>query len=1477
MRRGSPVSSRIDQSRTTHEAAAAAAAVASSSRPAHAHAHAHEEEEESYPPHYDVHHRRRDRRVQQRHNHGNSRSSTRKHLSNATTTTTTSATNASSISSMTYSNSASHQPSASSCHNHATIDYGENIKNNMHGRRRRERNPSPTFSSSFAAQRSVETFLRKSAIQDVIKAFQCKQPTHLSGTTLNAFSKTTTAGKRRSDRYTQDGLGSKKVLDNSLLEEEGVPQQEDDDNDIRPSAFHPFSEMDSFTHTYKKNMNHDDSYDSGFQQWNGWFAKPVLDACRGRFQEEGEFEDERGMGSSSEWKQSPMSCLDRSSSSVRNKRQTGVYYRGEDDDAFLKLKGSWNDKDVNQVFRPRVHVKPGDMEEEEYENGGGNQGEFQEDGTWNGNIQDWTFQKVALKQGKESSSRLLEPSPRDSDPWRQSPLRRREYMEKHHQGRKMGWEVQGGGQPLTNLTSDAQHSTTLDNGEHDHRGNHNVWGEDKMYNQECHNSRISTMGSNEGRRRREKHQKNNNLLDESLSLEESSPRSAKKNVYNTPGTEQTAASTPAESNPTTLLSLPSSVLHDNGMEHKQGLTDVRLKLFQEQSPSLELAQVAQGENRDERLEQGHIQGMKDAQSPLRVSGPLIKDVITNNIEQNDEDGDGKRDMKKQSQVTLKEENDFLRRQLMRYKTLLLENEKISKNEPYKSETSSTISSESGSSKTTSTMFSQSEGIRMKAQIVSLKANLSEKEAELEKVKEVYEQIDLSQKAQIQQLRGKLKNYKSKAEYGVLEAQMSAMQKSVDLYKDQLEESEDYIKELEKTIDQQLQMWQEEEEAFNKEVEALREQSKENAKYKERCGSNQSEIEKLTEELIFAKQEIKELRSTKDTLENNLRSTDMKRLAKESSEQYEETIRILQEEKDELERELVEVKSNMDNLRDQSMSVEFENKTEIKKLKEQLNHAAFRVQVMRNESPKRKRQEGSNVDSEESTVAQMMEQLKEADRKTEEAWASKKKAEESLIALKTKEEENTQKLHAEIEALNRKLSEARSRSRRIAVKSEEELSKIRESERELRRKASIYEEQSSELRQRLTKLQHQYSDELSSRKRIESALRNEISLLRQNKVSSSSNTVLPNSVNLNSNRVGKELKNLIDACLTLQSSVEPISKAKQKIGKDMLGKVVTNVDDLASIVRKIEVAAEEDKLQIENAFSIYDSAVTGYEKQVVSLQKNIKVCKEELATCNQKRLEGVKELKQTETDLQAKLNSLKVQLVTVQKEYQQYKDKMEPKNDTTVPSDLPADETQTIKQQSETTKAKMRKIQVSTGISNGDIELNLGATEESIAVSILSNHDDLISKWRSMDDSTEIKTCCNDKEEAGRQSIDASQFSYDLSIPSKSNASGFQSNDHSENEISPTNQDALSHCSDQTSRSMSHEKDESWQSSSDFSRLNELSNGSAKKIYHGAENDSSSIPQYRSLGDSTQVDVDTSLDSQHDNDNICYDDTTQASV
>jgi predicted nucleic acid-binding Zn-ribbon protein len=1132
--------------------------------------------------------------------------------------------------------------------------------------------------------------------------------------------------------------------------------------------------------------------------------------------------------------------------------------------------------------------------------GGGDTDKFQQESAWDDSVQDWVFHnKVALKQGKGSSTRLLDPSPRDSDPWRQSPYRKRERMEKNQsQKLEMKWQVQGGG------GGGYSERNALDFMENDLYGKNESWGKDKKHNQqdqEYHNHTISSsMGSKEGRRREKLQSNNNNLLDESLSLEESSPRSAKKKNINvsTPGTEQTLESTPAaESNPST--SPLSSVLYGDGIKkEKQGLADVRMKLFQQQSAPLNLTQDTKVENGEERLQQGYKPSMSDAKSsPLSDTGP----PHASNANQNESN---EKRIEKQSQVTLMEENEFLRRQLVRYKKLLLENGKISKNEPCRSEASSTISSESGSSKTASTMFSQSEAIQIKAQMVNLKASLSKKEAEFDKLKEAYEQIDLSQKAQIQQLREKLKNYKSKAEYGVLEAQMSAMQKSVDLYKEQLEESEEYIKELEKTIDHQLQMWQEEEEAFRKEVDALREQSNGSAHYKEHCGTTKAEVEKLKEELQHAKKEIEELRSTKDTLDNSLRSTNMKRLAKESTERHEETVRILQEEKDELEHELRELKTNMENLRDQSMSVEFENKTEIKKLKEQLNHAAFRVQVMRNESPNRKRQDGSNTDSEESTVSRLMEQLKEADRKTEEAWASKKKVEESLVALKAMEEENAKKHRAEMDTLSKKLSEARSRSRRIAVKSEEELAKIRESEREFKRKANIYQEQATELRQCIAKLQHQYSDELSSRKRIESALRNEISLLRQDKVSKSSNSILPYSVNLNSNRVGNELKFLIDMCSTLQSSVEPISKAKQKIGKDMLDRVVNNVDELAAVVRKIEVAAEEDKLQIENAFSIYDSAVTSYEKQIESLQENIKMSKEELATCTQQRLESAKKAKQAEIDLQAKLNSLKVQLAKVQQEYHQYREKMELKSDPNVATDfsskddpndmkvLSVGEVQTsvneaVKHQSETAKASNRKMNVLTGISKGGIELNLREAEESMALSTTSNNNsDLISRWRSMDFSTNTDLCDTDKQEPGERSIHTSQSSPDdVLIISKSDASGLQTNDFCpEDEKCQITTDFASQYSDQASKSsqsISHEKNESsWQSGStisDFSKLNDLSRDGAKEI-NGAQNDSSSTAQFREeLADSTQDDGDTSVGSQSDDDNRCYDDTTQASV
>mmetsp|Transcript_3823 Transcript_3823/g.7325 ORF Transcript_3823/g.7325 Transcript_3823/m.7325 type:complete len:1408 (-) Transcript_3823:70-4293(-) len=1309
-----------------------------------------------------------------------------------------------------------------------------------------KKNPSSHYTSSFSPPpaaataafnstrtSSVESFLRKSAIQDVIKAFQCKDATTITRRS-DRYARSNSpriarggaggggggAGRRRYGEGGDDefhvrsrSTRSKAPLDNSLLMEESAEES------IK-GAFRPFPSS-----SFSSAMDSDSNGFPPSQPWNnhnGWFAKPVLNACRGgdcRLQDDLDHED--------------------------------FYYRGDDDDAFLNAKkesySAWEDD----------------------------------------NAQDWDFQndvllnkKQAQKQKQASTTtatttkRLLDPSPRDSDPRRQSPHRRREQrLEKHDGSWNMEWEVEKGKMYLYNTT--VKNGDRNDGGDpevlwdnHDNNDNAIQYHYKESPNIQSSYESSPTSSSSQGRHRQKDgaRTRNENLLDKSLSLEEeessSSPRSMRKTVKQMAESESTVA---APLNPSLSPRSSMLVLHeDERMRQKQSLTNVRMKLFlqkqqqqQQQYPSVEMDMLplTKGENGEERLEQVHNTSIKDAKSPLKPSGgPPITDQTTsdNNDAQTD---NGENHIEKQSQVSLIEENDFLRRQLIRYKALLLDHEKLSKNEPCstRSETSSTISSESGSSKTVSTILSQSEAIRLKAQNVNLKASLSEKEAELDKVKEAYEQIDQSQKAQIQQLRGKLKDYKSKAEYGVLEVQMSAMQKSVDLYKDQLEESEEYIKELEKTIDQQLEMWQEEEEAFRKEVDALREQSRENAKYKELCGTAQSEAKKLKKELLCANREIKELRVINDTLDNNLQSANMKGLAKESAGQHEETVRILQAEKVELERELHELKTNMENLRDQSMSVEFENKQEIKKLKEELNHAAFRVQVMRNESPKRKRQEGSNVDSEESTVARLMDQLKEADRKTEEAWASKKKVEESLAALEAKQEESTRKSRAEIDALSRKLSEARSRSRRIAVKSEEELSKIRESERELRKRVNIYEDQSSELRQRLAKLQHQYSDELSSRKRIESALRNEISILRQDKVSTNSSTsVKPHSVNLNSNRVGNELKNLVDKCSTLQSSVEPITKAKQKIGKDMLKRVVANVDELATVVRKIEVAVEEDKLQIENAFSIYESAVTSYEKQIKSLQQSIKVSKDELATCTQQRLESAKKAKQAEMDLNAKLNNLKVQLANVQDECHQHKEEIESTHHKDVTSDnlsngnsnylelvsfceLETSTTEAVEHHPERAEAT---------------NLRLDEVEESRALSIVPNNSDLIS------------------------------------IHSKSNTSGTQIDHVSDNnQFCPTTEDIISVSSNQAStptrNNKSDETDESWKSgltcTYNISKSNYLSNDHTKEINNGAQNHSHSTSQSIDSSGSTEVDGDTSLGSQHDDESSCYDNATQASI
>ena len=65
------------------------------------------------------------------------------------------------------------------------------------------------------------------------------------------------------------------------------------------------------------------------------------------------------------------------------------------------------------------------------------------------------------------------------------------------------------------------------------------------------------------------------------------------------------------------------------------------------------------------------------------------------------------------------------------------------------------------------------------------------------------------------------------------------------------------------------------------------------------------------------------------------------------------------------------------------------------LKQELTHAEFRVQVMRNESPKRQRQRPSNHKT-VLLLPKLMEQLKEEEEKKQEASEWKQRSEEMLL-------------------------------------------------------------------------------------------------------------------------------------------------------------------------------------------------------------------------------------------------------------------------------------------------------------------------------------------------------------------------------------------------------------------------------------------------------------------------------------------------
>jgi hypothetical protein len=135
----------------------------------------------------------------------------------------------------------------------------------------------------------------------------------------------------------------------------------------------------------------------------------------------------------------------------------------------------------------------------------------------------------------------------------------------------------------------------------------------------------------------------------------------------------------------------------------------------------------------------------------------------------------------------------------------------------------------------------------------------------------------------------------------------------------------------------------------------------------------------------------------------------------------------------------------------------------------------------------------------------------------------------------------------------------------------------------------------------------------------------------------------------SNTIEKELEQLLIVSSTLQSSTNTNSKAN-KIGKDMLQKMATDTDELRAIVSRVEVAAEEDKFQI----NVYESAIERYETQLNAM-------KDELSESLQCRMGDTKKSKHTEMDLQAKIKGLTLHLSNRMRDRDQVSDEASPES------------------------------------------------------------------------------------------------------------------------------------------------------------------------------------------------------------------------
>jgi hypothetical protein len=576
-------------------------------------------------------------------------------------------------------------------------------------------------------------------------------------------------------------------------------------------------------------------------------------------------------------------------------------------------------------------------------------------------------------------------------------------------------------------------------------------------------------------------------------------------------------------------------------------------------------------------------------------------------------------------------------------------------------------------------------------IKSLKAQLREKDALLTKQtlknqeeKEMNSKAESHLKSIIEMLKNE-KSIQSKeiSKNAIVKLDFERTREEVVIYKEQLQENDEYIKALEKAMDEQLKLWDQEEERAQTDIE---EKSELIARFEMREKELQQQLLDRKQQLMDAKLLMKETNNLKNSLVLEQKKVkEMEVAAKMNEVKTQRKISQLQNERDVVEVELASLKT----IADESFVLGKDREAEITRLQEEIKHAEFRVQVLKGElkvaSPIRSRRSDSSVAEELNiSITDLEVELSLAKKQAKEAFDAKDLIQEKYKLLQSRmkirhSEGNIEQhsglsthekdhLHEEVESLEekllllkqerdqlrkdmgqleQKLFEARSRSRRIAVKSEVEMAQMRSTEKTAKASAQKFEVQVKKLEDQLSQIKANHKEESIDRKRIENALRNELIILRNE--DSSSDKTINHAIN-----VDQALLNLNVAMNHLSNTMGDIGSAKNRISKDSIKKLGNEVEQVKINITKVEASVEENKVLVERARQGDEDSIKSYQAKNDQLEEKMKAVNEELHKCQGVTNDETNQTKQLELDLISKNNALKGRYSLLHEEFNVFK-------------------------------------------------------------------------------------------------------------------------------------------------------------------------------------------------------------------------------